>query len=529
MNPSVDQMTSIWREVLAPAQVGPHSDFFASGGSSLSASRIVARITREFGCPVRVRNVLAHPSPAKLAAALRGADTVDTGAAAAEGAEPDLAFEGAVPLSSQQAAIWFMECLNPAGRGYNCVTTVRVPEQLDPVRLRAALQRVVDNNEALRTSFPISEGQPVQIVAEQAEADLRVRGRISADALRAEVLELSETPFDVSSLPLIFWVLYDDPDSEGSVLAQVEHHFVHDGWSTWLILHQIAQAYRGDEAAPTPAEVSYRAFTTRQQRWLGGTEAATQRTYWAQQLAGEHDQARFRDDAQRPPVFSHHGATIRTDLTQASAARVSSAVSSLGVTAFSILYSAFGILIGTETAADDLVIGTSYRNRRPEFEQTVGMFVNTLGLRFPSWRERTFREVAREAAELLADGHDHQEIPLADVVRELGMRPLLTRNPLFQVCMSMNDRPEQHLDFGDAGETYEVDFTAGGAKFDLDIVVVPPNDQRTWSLMWRYYSDVLSRQEVEGLIATFERVLELCVESPDTPIAELLAHADAVV
>ena len=509
------QIISIWREVLAPAHVGPDTDFFDCGGNSLNAARIVARLVRDTRRPVRVRTLFENPTPVKLAVALSG--TAGTGAGprdvVAESGESAL-----VPLSSQQEAIWFTECLNPAARCHSCVTTVRLPKPLEPGRLRSALQYVIDRNEALRTSISVADGEPVQMLSETAEADLRLRGRVGTDELARELRELSGTPFDVASPPLIFWVLYEDAVTGGSVLAQVEHHFVSDAWSARLILEQIAQAYRGP-ALGQEALVGYRAFARWQRRWLDGADAARQRDYWASLLAGDHGAVRFPHDERRPHVFSHRGATIRATLGPHLAGGLSMAATALAATPFSMMFAAFGILIGAETGTSALVVGTAYRNRQPPFERTVGVFANTLGIPVPRRAGRTFRDVVRDTSALLADGHDNQAIPLAAVARELRLRPQLSRNPLYQVCLSMNDCPDRCLDFGDC-EADGTDSISGGAKLDLDVVIVPSNGRHPWHMLWRYYTEILTAAEVTGLAGRYEALLSFLLGNPDLTLPE---------
>jgi hypothetical protein len=512
------RIISVWREVLAPAHVGPDTDFFDCGGNSLNAARVVARLARDTGRPVRVRTVFENPSPLRLAAALSGA--------AGTGAEPrnviaEPCDSALVPLSSQQEAIWFTECLNPAARRHSCVTTVRLPKPLEPGRLQSALQHVVDRNEALRTSISVVGGKPAQILSETAEADLRVRGPVGADELAGELRDLSETPFDAASLPLIFWVLYEDAATGGSVLAQVEHHLLHDAWSAQLILEQIARAYRG-AASGREAPVCYRAFAEWQRRWLDGADAARQRDYWASLLAGDPGVVRFPHDERRPHVFSYRGATIRATLGPHLADGLRTAAVALAATPFSMMFAAFGALIGSETGTGTLVVGTTYRNRQPPFERTVGVFANTLGIPVPSWAGRTFRDVVRDTSALLAYGHDNQAIPLAAVARELRLRPQLSRNPLFQVCLSMNDCPDRCLDFGDC-EADCTDSISGGAKLDLDVVIVPSNGRHPWHMLWRYYTEILTAAEVTGLAGRYEALLSFLVGNPDLTLPEDLS------
>jgi acyl carrier protein len=75
-------VAAIWRQVLGLAEVGIDDDFFALGGHSLAATRVLSRLRRELGIELALGELFEHTVLADLAAA------VDAAAPAAEPAEP---------------------------------------------------------------------------------------------------------------------------------------------------------------------------------------------------------------------------------------------------------------------------------------------------------------------------------------------------------------------------------------------------------------------------------------------------------
>ena len=64
---SSDVIVDIYRRVLEIDDLGPWSDFFAAGGDSLLATRILSALARTYGVELSYEDFLLAPTPAALA------------------------------------------------------------------------------------------------------------------------------------------------------------------------------------------------------------------------------------------------------------------------------------------------------------------------------------------------------------------------------------------------------------------------------------------------------------------------------
>jgi hypothetical protein len=78
------ELARIWCEVLDMDSIGRHDDFFALGGHSLMAMRVMARVRRQFGVELGVSVLFDHPELADFARAVTDAAHVSQSTGGAE-------------------------------------------------------------------------------------------------------------------------------------------------------------------------------------------------------------------------------------------------------------------------------------------------------------------------------------------------------------------------------------------------------------------------------------------------------------
>ena len=140
-------------------QVGAGDDFFAAGGHSLLAIRVLSRLRDAFGVELEVRQLFENPTVAGLAAVLASARITES--------EPitPVPRGGALPTSFAQERLWFLEEMQPGDFTYNIPLAMRFAGQFHVAAFAAALEKVSERHESLRTSFQVRGGEPVQVIA----------------------------------------------------------------------------------------------------------------------------------------------------------------------------------------------------------------------------------------------------------------------------------------------------------------------------------------------------------------------------
>src|SRR6202035_2710140 len=124
-------------------------------------------------------------------------------------------------------------------------------------------------------------------------------------------------PFDLERGPLFRSGLLRLAETE-HVLLLTMHHIVSDGWSTGVLLRELAALYAAFLAGrPSPLPelpIQYADFARWQRQWLRGEALAAQIDYWRGRMAGAPAILELPIDHPRPALQSFRGARRAAEL-----------------------------------------------------------------------------------------------------------------------------------------------------------------------------------------------------------------------
>ncbi len=549
-SPVEEVLAGIFAEVLKLDRVGVHDDFFVLGGHSLLVAQVATRARQALHAELPIVEIFRHPTVARLA------ERVEAGSGAAGGGLAELPpirrvpRDGRpIPLSFPQERVWFLDQLTPGGNiAYNFQVTLYFEGPLHVGVLEETLTELVRRHEILRTSFPSVDGRPVQVIhppapVRLAVVDLRdVAEPEREDTAERIVAETLAVPFDVSRLPLIRWRLIQ-LDDDLHMLVQVEHHFVHDGWSYAVMLREVKALYsaflRGEPSPLPELPVQYADFATWQREWLEGEPMQRLLGFWTQRLAGHPAPTEIPTDRPRPARATFRGdvqmfeipSDLYMDLRQLSRRQ--------GFTLYMTMLAGFFSVLNRYSGQEDVMIGTSNANRRArEIEGMIGMVVNTLILRGDLSGQPSFREIQGRVRDLTLEVYAHQDMPFERLVQELRPERQLGRNPLFQIMYNFHDAAVPDLEFGGLRVMRRVRGNRS-AKVDLNVIVVPRGEQRVGMeerdedrravLHWEYNTDLFDLATMRRLFGHFMNLLAGAARDPNVKLDDLPLLGEAEI
>ena len=534
-------LVEIAGDLLGTSDLGVDDDLFACGAHSLMLMQLASRFSEALSRELSLTDVFEGRTPAEIAWRIEAADGAD--AVAPQALPPPIrriSRRQALPLTFPQEQIWFMSQLAPELLAYNVQFTVRFRGPLEPQLLARAFSEIIRRHEVLRTTFPEDQGQPVQKVhppfpAHLPVIDLRALpapGRES-EAQRRIAAALRH-PFDVTRLPLLIWRLFR-LDAEEYLLLQIEHHFVHDGWSIALILRETREIYQALAAGRSPRlpeiAVQYADFAVWQRQWLRGEVLRQQLDRCRRQIGERPPRLELPTDRPRPEGHSFRGDALDNLLPPALYAALRRLARREEVSLFAVMLSAFDVLMARWSGQLDFTVASGFANRRQrEIEDMIGMVVNTVVLRHDLRGRLGFRGLLKATQRRLLGAQLYQDVPLEKLVEEIGADRRVGESPLFQVLFSFHDSPVPDLEFaGLLGEfCLHHNHTA---KAELNVIGIPRAEQRLgreassqdeeMRLLWEFSTDLFDRSTMERMWRHYLELLAAATESPQTPITDL--------
>ncbi|EGD53199.1 non-ribosomal peptide synthetase, partial [Gordonia neofelifaecis] len=529
--PEEEIVARAFAEVLDLDRVGVTASFFDLGGNSLSATRLVARVSEALGVEVSVRDAFSAPTVRDLVHAVAGRD------AALEPVTAVIPRPETVPLSFAQTRMWFINRLEPESPVYNLPAVLRIRGALDVDALYAAVIDVVGRHEVLRTTFPDVDGQPYQNIARKSAVAARLDWAIVDSQAEIEVAAMAG--FDLTSqwpVRVRVWEVSGDE----FVLAVITHHIASDGESQLPLVSDLLTAYlaRAQDETPefAPLDIQYADFALWQHRVLGSPDDADsvvgrQLGYWRERLAGLPDVLELPADRARPAVATHDGRNVTFEIPAAVAARIGEVAKTHGVTPFMVVHGAFAVLLARLSATDDIAVATPIAGRgQRELDSLVGMFINTLVLRAHVDPAMAFTALLDQLREADVDAFAHADVPFETVVDAVDPVRSQAFAPLAQVILSFDPGASvSDVDLSIAGlEIEPLEAEHVPAQVDLYVEVASRPDGSGWLGSITYATDLFDASTVDQTAQRFVAALDGLTAMPSTAVGDvpILTEAD---
>lgn len=424
------------------------------------------------------------------------------------------------PATPLQQGMLFHADLDADASAYVTCLTWTFRGRIEPELYRAAWAAVVERHDILRTAFDgLDLDQPLQVVMKSAWLDFEVLdwSDLSADECQARFAALRQAqvrvPFDLATPPLMRLRLVRVGPAE-SWIAWTSHHVILDGWSTSVLMEEVARTYgalSSGRASDLPPPAPYKDYV----RYLRDRNTVAAEQHWRQVTADRPVMVLPFSIPARPASGERHQESQR--VFSCSLVRARDAAARARVSLNTLLMAAWALVLAPFGTANEVVFGVTSSGRSPELgdiERRVGLYVTTTPMRVAAGTGRV-----SDWLRSLADAHSrnmaHEHVALTHIQ---GWAGLGRGEALFETTYAFENYPVAE-EVGRLGEAVVEDVVGSDQPhYPLNTLVVA--DDKLWARCI-YDRGRVSPAMAAGLLERFDEYLAWLIDNPDADLAGL--------
>ena len=506
------------RSVLGVTQPSMDDDFFALGGHSLTALRMLAAM-RAAGFALGVRDVFDQRRLDRIATAARAVVSVDAVPSAdADALRRLLRDGGTAGVSDAQRRLLFLAEVEGPAPTWNVPVVHRVRGPVDADRLRAAWSTLTDRHAVLRTRFSGSAaGSAGRFAAEVQPLGRGPTATVrSVHDLDAAVVRAESEAFDVFAAPPVrLSLLSAGPSDHALVLCG--HHALLDDWSVGVLVTELGVLMAGDTLEPLPDHAQHVADHLSVD--APTTPDPAHAAFWSSTLDGLAAEIDLPTDRPRPeqPTYTAHAVTLPLDDALRSDLRAITGRD--GLSPLMVLQTAVATLLRGLGAGPDICLGMPVARRDGDRAATVGYLVDTVPVRLDVSGADDVASLAARTRDAVLSAVDHADLAFERIVEIVAPPRSWSRHPVFQVMVSAEDGGAATLRLPGAVVTAAAPLTET-ARLDLAIRLVESADAAP-HVQLTAAADLFDPTTVDRLARRLLAWLRVVAARPDVSLAEL--------
>ncbi|MFD1468693.1 amino acid adenylation domain-containing protein [Hymenobacter caeli] len=438
------------------------------------------------------------------------------------------------PITEPQAEIW-AACLvggDTASRAYNEALALYLTGPLHADALQRALEAVVAQHDALRTTFS-ADGQYLCVLAPAPLAltchDISaLTPAAQQEWLAAYGRQEVQHVFDLVAGPLLRAALVRLGAADHCFVFTV-HHIVCDGWSIGVLLQDLGRHYSAfaqHRPSELPAPPSFGCYAEAQAAYYQSEEYHRTEQFWVEQFRGPVPALDVPTDRPRPAARTYASNRRDHPLPSPLVAALKKTGQQAGCSFVTTLLAVFEVLLHQLTGQEDLVVGLPAAGQAALADgRLVGHCVNLLPLRSRPAGELRFVDFLLQRKAALFDVYDHQNLTFGSLLKKLPSARATGRIPLVPVVFNIdlgldndvafNGLSHRLTSFPRAYESFELFVNASGSQAEL-------------LMEWSYNTALFDAATIDQMMARFERLIGAIVDSPGAKIKDL-GEAPAVL
>ncbi len=496
-------LQNIWSDSLDINNVSIDDNFFALGGHSIKAAKVIMSISKIFSVNISFDKFTLYPTIRQQAL------YIDEHRVACENLIPKRIEADAIEfqLSNQQHHILMSQLSKNTGpQSYNVIAAQKLLGNLDILRLEFAINQTVKKHAILRAKICSEQGRYYQKIYRYRPQKLIVKN-INSHNLDSEIRRCAEKKIKLNENILYQFKLLKINQAD-HVLILVIHHLLVDGWSMNIINHELSAFYNGYVATDSASDMSYYQYVDRQQKWFKSSEYHRVVKFWQLYLK-QYTKINLIKDYHINNDASRDCERQFFVLSQEMTTTIKLLAQREQTTVFNVILSAVLILLYRHLQQNELTVWCSVANRfHTNTEHTVGLFSTILPLCHSIQAGSTINEVIRAVTINVTELLTHQGISFEDVRSIIGDAPSNRDNEDKLIFSYQNANDNYQLNLNDIS-VENIVLETSHARYALFLNV--HEQKQELYFCFEYFSQIYSRSFISRFCEQLQTILNAVV------------------
>lgn len=425
------RLQTLWSSILRieSSSISAESNFFAIGGESIAAMRLVAA-ARQQHISLTVADVFLKPRLDQLAQAVTQVTVGE------EALQPQPPFsllppkmdaesfiptsvlplidskvgkvKDVFPTSAFQTQAILDALQDPPCRWPHWI--LDLPSDVDFSRLRRACEKLVESLDILHTVFIHTDSKFLQVQLENFKPEVEQFDSKDED-LRSFVDALCEQDLRrkrVLGSSFIRFMAVKHPSDRHRLIFRISHAQF-DGYSLGLLLESLSNMYTGKELSKPPSFAQFMAFNKQREK--------TNLAYWTRRLKG----STYPDWSTSNPTPPPQAYVLEDRLILEETIPMPAASHTHGYSLATIFHAACCIILSRHFHQEDLIIGrlVTGRSMLPSaLQNTIGPCLSEIPIRISLRPTDTLLEVAKQLHHQFIEHSSHEGLGMDDIIQQ---------------------------------------------------------------------------------------------------------------
>ena len=491
------ELIKIIAKMLGTEQISLNDTILNLGGDSLTAITLSTKILSKFNVQINIKDILSGYTIKDISDSIRENQAKGFKKIKISKAPKQEVYE----LSSAQKRIYYnSKMIGEDNTVYNMPGGIIVDEILDKEKVKKVFAKIIERHSTLRTGFIAQKNNVVQKIKDKLEIEIPVYYDTGSELKK--IIDNFPRPFKLEKEPLIRVELHYI-DNRKTLLLVDSHHIIMDGTSLNNLIIEFERLYNGENLKRIP--IQYKDYAVWENKFNESESIKEYEKYWINKFKdAELSQLNLPYDYKISTNRSYAGKKISNVIDKRKFRKIERYAKKIGASPYMLFISAFFILLYKYTGQEEITLGSPYANREiNETKRVIGMFVNNIVVKANMNSELTFQEFLDSMKEQILDDISNQPYPFDMLVKKLGIKVDNSRNPLFDVMFTYQNKEENILKLDDK-ETQIIEIENDISKFNLSLEIKP----KTNTINIEYCTDLFKRQTIEKLFEHYMNVID---------------------